>query len=902
MDVHRSRFVAYPVEPITALAFSRTNDNGRQTGLPQPALKLAIGRNDGAIELWNPQRGNWVQETVFPGDGKSIDGLVWTREPDEKDADGHVSLGQHRLFSIASSPTITEWNLESGCPERHSTGNFSEVWCFAAQPRQSQLEGKQEELQSQDLVAGCGDGTLVLISTADNDLQFKRYLARVPGRKAKCVSIAWQDANRVLAGFMDSTIRVFDTRNGTSIRTMSLGVGLPQAPKNAIVWQLKCLPNGDIVSGDSNGEVVFWDGRSYSLSQRIRGHPSSECLDLVTSADGQTVVSGGNDGRLAVYRQTTSSTGRKSWAKSHHRKTHDGQVKAMTVFDSKGLSVVVSGGQDLVPIVTPLREYGRESSLQLPALPQASAVRSSRHGRLLVSWWEKSISIWRFARKSATDKSPDRQPPRKLVARLELDVKTSIKNVAISDDGRVLAASTMSEVKMFQLRRRPESDSLGIRRLAVPNVLVGSGARLLEFSPDSRWIAVVNVENEVQVARLAAIPSKPKHVQVINRVVELERRSRLGTTKSAFSRFDRVISQLAFASDSSVLAVGDISGYLDAWVLEGREDLTAPAVDVTKDDSKRDGSDERSDDSDSSDDDDELCIFYGQHWADSPGGQLPSVEATPLVLSFRPIAESKHNMVNGNPGVHRTRSNPHAHSHELPRGPYRLWVMTAPHEMYEFDVLAGRLSDWSRRNPTSVLPEDFLKLKDRVKGAVWDVTPSRERIWLYGATWLMMLNVGSDLTPPALKKKRKVEEDLQDAKRQKTVASSGAGPKLISSHREGLPESLKRYEDGSWTDVNLDQATKATTGGGDVEDQEEEDYADGDAGLQLARLKSVDEEGEPSSSAVSASHGPQARRWWTTFKYRSILGVVPLADDAQVDEDEPAEMVIVERPLWDVKK
>lgn len=193
MDVHRSRFVPYPSSAITAVAFSRSNNDGIQTGQPQPALKLAVGRANGQIEIWNPQGGKWCQETIFPGGQKSIDGLAWTREQDEKDADGQIVLGQHRLFSIASSPNVTEWDLERGEPKRKSTGNFSEVWCFAAQPRAKQAN---EEGTSQDIVAGCGDGSIVLLTTADNDLQFKRYVARVSGKKAQCMSITYQTTTR----------------------------------------------------------------------------------------------------------------------------------------------------------------------------------------------------------------------------------------------------------------------------------------------------------------------------------------------------------------------------------------------------------------------------------------------------------------------------------------------------------------------------------------------------------------------------------------------------------------------------------------------------------------------------------------------------------------------------------
>lgn len=346
MDIHRSRFVEYPSSPINTLAFSRSNDKNLTE--PKPALKLALGRANGDIEIWNTDKGDWVQEVVFPsGDNRSVDALSWIQEPDDTDHEDKPILGQLRLFSIGSTAAVTEWNLATGLAERASTGNFSEVWCFAAQPRWKSSKDKTDnegEFRGQNLVVGCGDGSLAILSTADNDLVFQRFLARSGNRKARCMSVTWQNRNTVVAGFTDSTIRIYDARNGTLIRNMSLGAGVPGSPRDSLVWRLKCLPDGNIVSADSNGEVRIWDGRSYSLSQRLIGH-ESDCLELVTSTDGQTIMSGGMDGRIAVYKLGTKEGDKKGkWAKTSHRRMHEGDIKAMAVYDSKHMSVVISGG------------------------------------------------------------------------------------------------------------------------------------------------------------------------------------------------------------------------------------------------------------------------------------------------------------------------------------------------------------------------------------------------------------------------------------------------------------------------------------------------------------------------------------------------------------------------------
>lgn len=899
MDVHRARFVPFPTSAVSAVAFSRSTDAGQGS---QPALKLAIGRQNGSIELWNPLHGQWVQEIVFQGsENKSIDGLVWTRSADEKSAGGEVTLGQHRLFSISGSPAVVEWDLQRGSPKQQSSGNFNEVWCFAAQPRLESARSGDEPAASQDLVAGCADGTLVLLSTADDELSFKRILARVSGKKTRCLSVTYQGRDKIVAGFTDGTIRVYDTKRDTQIRLMSLGPSVPGAPKNTYVWQVKCLPSGDIVSGDSSGNITLWDGKSYSSTQRITAH-DTDCLDLVVSADGKTIFSGSIEGRIAAIRKTTSVTGASIWMKQSHRKIHNGDVKCLASYDAKDMSVIVSGGSDMKAVVTPLREYGKASGLTLPHLPQHVALASARHARLLVSWWDKTISIWRVARRPGSNLSPE--APRKLVAKMTLNTKNNLESVSVSEDGRLLAASTRNEVKVFQLRRKLEDDSLAVRKLELPRDLATASSRLISFSPDGKWLANVTLENDVQIVRTATDPANPKRLRILGEVVELERANHQVELQSGFVAYDRTVVRVAFNSDSSTLVVGDISGHLDSWILGGKEDLTAPVVETAAANGKM----HEDDDSDSDDSDDEgAIVFFGQRWTDNPNGHLlPRVDSMPLVLSFRPSIESHAvgQLTNGEADTSAIVEDHHPLTNGVSTKSQRLWVMTATHQMYEFDVSSGRSTSWSRRNPTAALPQEFRKLRDRVKGAVWDVTAQRERLWLYGSGWVYMLKVAGDL-------KRNVGSDegeqvdgagskqiikKRKGARRESDAVAGKRRRLSQSsriqHHEGLTGIARRYENGVETEFDLDQAV-------DDEDMEHETETIIDAArLQLARQANEDEEGQ----GHNATEASTDRSYWHTLQYRSILGVVPLTDFAIAGSGDPdrerlPEVVIVERPI-----
>ena len=431
MDIHRCRFIPYNPQAINALAFSHP-PSAELPGRGIPTLRLAIGRANGDIEIWNPLRGAWFQETIFRGGkDRSVEGLVWALDPTEDGPDGGKLPGRLRLFSIGYSTAVTEWDIEKGQPLRHSSGNYGEIWCLAAQPRwQPRQRGKdgnmigpeEGEFTGQHLAAGCADGSIVILSTADGDLKFLK-LMRPSTKRARVLSVAFQNRHTIVAGYADSSIRLFDIRSGQLLRTVSLGKGPAGGPRELLVWSVKCLPDGTIVSGDSAGEVRFWDANNYSLIQRVHGH-LADVLDIAVSANGETVISGGADQRTIIYRKKPGEKGNKKgrWVELTHRRYHTHDVKTFAVYETKEISIAVSGGRsslipwiyhypchkrndltsflgpDATPVVLPLREFGNEHHRKLSSLPQIPQLVSSPSSRLVMSFWDREVSIWRVSR------------------------------------------------------------------------------------------------------------------------------------------------------------------------------------------------------------------------------------------------------------------------------------------------------------------------------------------------------------------------------------------------------------------------------------------------------------------------------------------------------------------------
>jgi len=501
----------------------------------------------------------------------------------------------------------------------------------------------------------------------------------------------------------------------------------------------------------------------------------------------------------------------------------------------------------------------------------------------------------------------------------------------------------MADLKFFRLR--PKLGSVKVQKLEAPSELAKTGARSIHISPDNRWLATVRTNNNVELHRMIDIDDPKKGVRFLDKTVNLQRLPRDPTNTNihhgTLGDYNRSISRLAFSADGRVLAVADIAGFLDTWVLEGHEDLTQEEFQIPKPIQKTTSSDDEDSDEDS-DAEDHDNVILGQHWIRNPTASLLiKLPAAPLILSFRPSStRSIPAITNGNLGVHPTRHTPNPHSHDLPDGEDRLFVLTAENHMYEFNVLSGKISDWSRRNPTSVLPQDFRELRDRAMGAIWDLHGQNERIWIYGVAWLWMFDLSRDVPVighqdskssvtnggneiKQLKRKREYESQDDDLATQPR-RDTGAGSRMPESELAlGIGRKIRKIngedsENAKLITLGQEQELMSAS-------EEENDYilaGESDPALEILRRNDraensdvdvnddidIDAEATGENDDKIIKPVKQERpSHWHTFKYRPILGIVALEgepdDEAGDDaEDTPPglEVTLVERPLWDL--
>lgn len=515
--------------------------------------------------------------------------------------------------------------------------------------------------------------------------------------------------------------------------------------------------------------------------------------------------------------------------------------------------------------------------------------------------------------------------------------------VDISSDGRVLVACTVSKVKIFYLNHKEDS-KVKVSKFEAPRTMTERGARMVKFSPDGKWLLLIDFKNDVQLYRLVKIEESKKRPLFRPKAIPLRRFSRHPIQRKvqygSLGNYERSINRVAFSADSRILVTGDLSGYLDSWVLEGHEDLTQ------EDDQNPEAAESsESSDGESVDEERNPNVILGQHWIRNPAALLiPKLPMTPLVLSFRPSRRNDaFKVTNGNTAIHPTRQNPHPHSHDLPDGEDRLLAFTSSHEMYEFEILKGRLSDWSRKNPSSNLPSKFRDIMEPAMGSIWDISGNKQRVWLYGTSWLWMFDLSkhillsansenqatNDKSPSTLNSSNKLKRKTISADPQPTEDTrkhgSGAGSKKPRHELEiGIGRNFLKGDgpglgDSQWVNTDAEQ-NQASDDDDDDDDEPANESSMVSLPTGIRRMGQITnglakDGGRGDGETHPDGSEPQAGLpYWGTHQYRDILGIIPLGDgDGDGNEPERGtlhssdyelarrlEVALVERPIWEV--
>lgn len=507
---------------------------------------------------------------------------------------------------------------------------------------------------------------------------------------------------------------------------------------------------------------------------------------------------------------------------------------------------------------------GRENHRLVRGLPHQPPVASAAKARFIVSWWEREVHLWILRRTAAdlqvsVDENIDINQNRRLLKTIVINGESNISSATINDEGTLLLVSTATDLKAFRIEHQTPSraSDVTLTSIEVPAGLSRLGATHVKLSPDGRWLLVIQDGTRILVARSDCSPGMAfTNLNRIQRLARLRRTIPRHISNGGLGGYSRTITHVAFSPDSKMVAVADLAGYVDTWVLRDSQQtlLNGRSAD--------DAASSASDSEESrSEDDDESGARSDMRWIRNPGAKLlPKLPTSPTILSF---SDSLPEM-----GLSREVDG---------SDDYVLVAITSSWNILAFQPRSGTLTPWSRRHPRKSLPGPIQDLLDLPKGVIWQGS----RLWVYGVSFLLMLDLAQDLAKPI----EACASSFQHTKRKRVGANTGAGGKM---QREQLaPHQVrKRGVHDQWEVVDLVDRPRVDSS------ESDDDMCDApEDHPEPPSMPTHTDTVTPTTDIIA--NGPKG--WWITHKYRPILGIVPFKSAG-----EDAEVAIVERPTWDI--
>jgi len=579
MELHRCRFVNYVPSAINCLALTPNTY--------KPYTLLACGRENGDIDIWDPKEGWFLKKTIPGGSNQSVETVVWSHQNViTEDDDENLSqkerekllkqqlLQEPRLFISGLNGLITEYDIHTLLPKNEVSSNGGPVWCAAVNHKGTVL------------AVGCEDGCIRLFDIADGNLEYMRSLDRQDGR---ILSLTWSyDDNSIISGSSVSIIHCLDVKSGQISRRITVD---KIRGEDTLVWALEALKNGTIVSGDSLGNVQFWDSKMGTLIKGYKEVHKADVLCLTSTEDGAYVFSSGVDRKIVRFSTVTNTNqkGRKSkeqWVVAGERRYHSHDVRSLIVCEQ--YNTLLSGGVDTTVVTCELNSFPFGKVIHLQSFPSKPLIQLSKSKKLMMCQLNNTIELWKLGdivphgkEKLHLGTQLEFEKMNKKLLALNLKNDNNIISSTISQDGSWIAVSTIEEIKLFHINYNDKSSKVEIKKVREIEKLQISGAHKLLFTPCSTKLIVAGIDSIIYVLDLSNVEKKyngnnsDNEMEVNEAEAEEEDESQYDLillkafeqhTNGATS--DCTICSLAISSDSQWLASGDTNNNIYVFNLD----------------------------------------------------------------------------------------------------------------------------------------------------------------------------------------------------------------------------------------------------------------------------------------------------------------------------------------------
>lgn len=419
-----------------------------------------------------------------------------------------------RLFSVGlSGDGVKEWDLKTLTTKRSLLLTGEKGICMDYHKATGLL------------AVGTEEGMINIFDVSDDYMQFVRLLDRQDHRVICC---KFNEAgDKLVSGSIDA-VKVWNVQTGQVVHKMSTGRAEPK--QETIVWCIDILNDFTIVTGDSRGKVTFWDGNMGSHIDYVHAS-TADILCLSVSDDRKSFFCSGVEQILKKYTQVTITRAGQEiqqWVRAAKKsKVHTHDVLAMVTTENQQ---VISGGIDgFLSFST--HEF--KNIERVGPFLQRPFAEAAEEGRLMLMKYVNFLEVWKLAGanelardfkeeadapESLFDDDDSESKPVPVVKQtnklyrindlpeklLELRSKGDemIVCCAISNDGRWIAYSTISAIRLFRFEvQKDDKPKLKVVKGAPEEF---SACQKIIFSKDSTTLITIKSDGQCSVFDLQA--------------------------------------------------------------------------------------------------------------------------------------------------------------------------------------------------------------------------------------------------------------------------------------------------------------------------------------------------------------------------------------------------------------
>ncbi len=297
------------------------------------------------------------------------------------------------------------------------------------------------------------------------------------------------------------------------------------------IWTLKALDDGTLISGDSIGNVQFWDGHSGTLLQSFEHNSKgADVLDIAVTLDQTKVMASGVDAKVIYIELDKESKTSNKWVMTYVQRGHENDVNslAMVYLTDPNKSVkstkqhstyrelLCSGGIDTKVcsyFVSKMRKYRPKIAYKYPTnVP----VALSRKPRILTIMRSDKVDFFQLGDKrpglSMKSVGVALDEDKSYLGSVRIASNYNLMSYDINDDGTLLAVSHAAGMHLFALELQDGYDKDGIIKIVKPSkidvpIAVNASCSSLKFARrDPTTLISANCNGTINVISIKRDP------------------------------------------------------------------------------------------------------------------------------------------------------------------------------------------------------------------------------------------------------------------------------------------------------------------------------------------------------------------------------------------------------------